>query len=796
MLNKKPLILVTGILLFNTNLSADVVSDGTLGTRVEVIPTETGTHFRITDGLQKENNLFHSFSDFGIGSTESATFTESGIPNPSLVRNILARVTGGNESRIYGQLSSEIGRADLYLINPNGIMFSENASLNVPGSFHAATADYLRLGEKAYFYASLSKDSTFISASPTAFGFLDNNPASITLKGKDVFLEVPEEQNLSLYGGKVELENSILHAPSGRINIAAVASAGEVVPTLSDLRVEASKKGELNFSHSSDERRIPIGPDGQPLTFEDGEPMEYANIDVTNYTSSEGTGQGQIYIRGGKFVLERVWIFADTSDYEGEQRASIDISIDGDIDMTHGARITADNLGNSQGGRITIKAENLRLSGQDVGSEPEDDIGGQNVDFEEDDVDLKEDDFGGQSAETDFEEDDFSEPDEDVGIEEYEVPFYDKSSTIATNNFGDGTGGDIQIEVRGSLELSPGTIISATEGGDAGNIRIDAREVTLREGGFITASVAEYGYGQGGNITINATDKIFLSQYCIDCDGTISSSASHDNSTGDAGNIVLNTSELITEEGVINSYSVGEGKAGSIQITTDSAFLAGMSDITTEATQGRGGNITFDVRDYLEVSDHSRITAQSYGSSNAGLINITADKLLLTDESRITTHAKNARGGNITVDVRDYLEVSDHSRITAEAEGKNTQDSGGNITISSPAIFTLDNNSRLLANAYAGNGGRIDLNTDQFKVLGNSRIDVSSELGLNGEFLLNSVKLRDEFLALPPQQILSISDLQDRCAGFTRDKAGEFIITIRDVPPQNPWHSKTGTALP
>jgi filamentous hemagglutinin family protein len=693
MSSKKPLILVMGILLLNTKLSADVVSDGTLGTRVEV--TETGTHFKISDGLQKENNLFHSFSDFSIGSTERATFTESGIPNPSLVRNILARVTGGNESRIYGQLSSEIGRADLYLINPNGIMFSENATLNVPGSFHATTADYMRLGNQAFFYANLSENSTFVSAAPAAFGFLNKNPASISINGQKVFLRVPEQKTLSVIGGSVvEIEDSVLSAPGGRINLASVASAGEVEPTSSDLKVDAVK-GEIKISHLAAEHRPVLGPDGEPLYYDEEGfyRIEYGNLDVTNYAYLEGAA-GQIYIRGGQLFLTSAGVFADTFDDQDEQKLSIDIAIEGEMELLNGARITADNNSeseNSRGGDIIIKAENLNLSGR-VGEE----------------------DFSEPRSEEDFEEEGFLE-----GL-----------SLIRTSNFSDGKGGDIRLEIRNGLELSPGAILSTTGTGEAGNIHIEAKTVTLQDG-MISADTV--GSGHAGNITINATEQIFSDYSDI-------ASAALEDSTGDAGSIVLNTSELrLTEEGVVTSYSYGKGNAGSIQITTDSAFLAGISDITTRA--------------------------------------------------------ENAGGGNITLQVRENLELFDDAIITAEAGGDNPQDKGGNITISSPAIFTLDN-SQLLANAYGGNGGRIDINTAQFNVLGDSRIDVSSELGLNGEFLLNSTKLRDEFLVLPPQQILSFPELQDRCAGFTRDKAGKFVITIRDVPPQSPRDLKTGTFFP
>ena len=88
------------------------------------------------------NNLFHSFGQFNVQTGESATFTGS-----STVENVIGRVTGGQQSLIDGQLRSEMPQANLYLLNPSGVLFGPNATLDVPGSFHVSTADYLKLGD-------------------------------------------------------------------------------------------------------------------------------------------------------------------------------------------------------------------------------------------------------------------------------------------------------------------------------------------------------------------------------------------------------------------------------------------------------------------------------------------------------------------------------------------------------------------------------------------------------------------------------------------------------------------------
>jgi len=280
----KTVAFTASILLLHLNNSyGEVISDGTLGTVVTPIP-ETGV-FEISQGHletgETGTNLFHSFQEFGLLPNEQAAFLNGGVPQPDQVQNILARVTGSNPSNIYGQISTrDFAKSNLYLINPNGILFGEGASLDIAGSFHATTADYLRLGNNERFYASLSKASTFSSAPPSAFGFL-GKPASITVE--KTFLESSEGKTLSIIGGNIDIKDSRLSVEGGRINLASVAAAGEVILD-PDLKMdpESMTKGTINvFGHY-------YAPDSPDYNY---------NIDVS------GNG-GQIFIRAGKFFAE------------------------------------------------------------------------------------------------------------------------------------------------------------------------------------------------------------------------------------------------------------------------------------------------------------------------------------------------------------------------------------------------------------------------------------------------------------------------------------------------------------
>jgi filamentous hemagglutinin family protein len=154
-------------------VTSAITGDGTLGTTV----TQSGTIHTITGGTRPGEgpNLFHSFDRFSVGTGDTARFD-----GPTGITNILSRVTGGQLSVIDGRLQSTIPGANLYLLNPSGVLFGPQARLEVGGSFHVSTADFLRFADGANFSAHLGQESVLTVALPTAFGFLGNNGSEAT----------------------------------------------------------------------------------------------------------------------------------------------------------------------------------------------------------------------------------------------------------------------------------------------------------------------------------------------------------------------------------------------------------------------------------------------------------------------------------------------------------------------------------------------------------------------------------------------------------------------------------------
>ena len=173
---------------------------------------QAGNTLNITGGTQAGSNLFHSFQQFGLNAGQIANF----LSNPAIA-NILGRVTGGEASIINGRIQVTGSNANLFLMNPAGIIFGANASLDVPGSFTATTANGIRL-DGNWFNATGSNNYGTLTGTPNALGFTMPQPGAIINAAN---LAVSDGNTLTLVGGTV-INTGSLAAPSGQIIVAAV----------------------------------------------------------------------------------------------------------------------------------------------------------------------------------------------------------------------------------------------------------------------------------------------------------------------------------------------------------------------------------------------------------------------------------------------------------------------------------------------------------------------------------------------------------------------------------------------
>jgi large exoprotein involved in heme utilization and adhesion len=370
------------------------------------------------------------------------------------------------------------------------------------------------------------------------------------------------------------------------------------------------------------------------------------------------------------------------------------------------------------------------------------------------------------------------------------------NGSVTSGTFGSGRGGDITINVD-QLVLQNGGWLSSSTGsvgygtGQGGAITVNAaKSVTLvgnQPDGFqmpSTIEVASYGEGQAGNITI-ATPRLELNGGSIDA-GT------YLYSKGNAGSISINTDGLSLVDGAsIEVINRGPGAPGNLEVKAGAITIDGGGDfdsrtgIFSEAWgTGGGGDIRI-TADRLDLTGQSWISASSWGSSNAGSLDINLTDALRLSNSTIQTQATLSAGGNINLHVGNLLWLQ-NSNMGSSANGVTPTDSGGNLSISTPQFLIL-NQSGVWASANAGNGGNISLAADYFLQSADSIINASSQKGLDGQIVIDSPNEVTGTVAVLDAPPLDISELLgERCAAAALRERSSFTVEGRGGLPPRP----------
>src|SRR3954453_18502340 len=308
------------VLLETGTIQAQIITDGSVGPKVSLRGGEIEIGANL--GTRRGDNLFHSFEKFGIATGQSATFT-----GPGTIRNVISRVTGGEVSNIDGTLASRVGQADLYFLNPAGVMFGPNATLDVPGSFHVSTAHELRFADGASFSALDKTGSGLTVAPPEAFGFLDRPPGRIAVDQSQLRLNAGKA--LSLVGGDLDIAggaSGTLSAPGGTVTLTSLTGAGQ--SRVSDGAVNAARQGTIRLSNQ-------------------------AAIDVS------GNGGGTIRLRGGVLVAENSSRLAANSTGDRDHTGIIDVQAQ--TMRLDNSVVQADTGSSGRGGTIMIAADDLQV---------------------------------------------------------------------------------------------------------------------------------------------------------------------------------------------------------------------------------------------------------------------------------------------------------------------------------------------------------------------------------------------------------------------------------------------------
>ncbi|MEM6518985.1 MAG: filamentous hemagglutinin N-terminal domain-containing protein [Cyanobacteria bacterium P01_C01_bin.70] len=221
---------------------------------------QVGNEFTITGGVTSADGqaLFHAFEQLGLSQGQIATF----LAQPD-VQSILGSVLGGDASYINGLLQVADSSADLYLINPAGILFGPNAQIDLAGSFAATTASGV-LFDDVIFSVLSGDDFSQVAGTPAGFVFAMDEAGTL-VNAAD--LNVAAGESITLIGSQV-VSTGTLTAPGGEITIAAIPEAGIVRISHPDmvlnLEVATLPEGTIAGPHSTSPLSLPALLTGVP----------------------------------------------------------------------------------------------------------------------------------------------------------------------------------------------------------------------------------------------------------------------------------------------------------------------------------------------------------------------------------------------------------------------------------------------------------------------------------------------------------------------------------------------------
>lgn len=811
----------------------EIIPDGTTPT---LAPSNCSTNVcEIQGGTQKGNNLFHSFAKFNINEGQRVIFRDYGATN------IFSRVTGNERSNILGEIGV-LGSANLFLINPNGITFGNNASLALNGSFVATTANAIEFGDRGIFGTKDLSAPTLLVVNPSAFIF-DRNPGEIT--NQAVALQVINDRSLLLLGGNVSLNKTFLTALNGRIELGAVAGVGkvgllnnndqnfslsfpknlaraEVALRESVINVVAEGKGNIainakniNVFASEITAGVGIGVNS-PIKLPGNITLNATEVITFGGRASQISNQLRLDSIGntGDILLQADSLFLDdgieinTSALGQGNAGSVFIQADNLVSLTAGAKILSANIESAGGlgdagdiqirtGALVIDNASLLSSSFGLGNAGEISIQATN------DVSLKHSILSSTAGR--------DSQGGDINIQANTL-FLTEGTMLFTNTDVGKQAGNVIINTTDSVFLSNSAIFSNTFGsGDGGNTYIKTGMLTLNDGAKISATTT--GSGNAGNIQIFADNLVSISginpnalELLEPIQNTTSSglfATTEAGATGKGGNIAISAGTLQVSDGaVISALTRSGGEGGSIAINANNIELAGGGQILASAySSGNAGSIAVTANNRISITginlnnsrDNDGVSSGLFVGvrgdrlANAGEIAIASPLILVDYRGTIAAETKSGTGGNISLN-SGSIQLRNNSNITATAGGNSN---GGNINIDTGTLV-LDN-SKILAEAFEGRGGIIDIKTQGLFSSSEDNISANSERGTDGEVKINRPESDPEkaLSELPVEPVDLIGLIAQSCAAGGGNLAkntanSEFIIAGRGGLPPTP----------
>ena len=762
------------LILASTPVKAQITPDNTLGKESSQLNQNVlinGLNAdKIDGGATRGSNLFHSFSQFNINDGQRVYFA-----NPSGVLNILSRVTGGSASNILGTLGVD-GAANLFLMNPNGILFGQNASLDVRGSFVGTTANALAFGNQGVFSATNPEAPPLLTINPSALLFNQINRSGIINRSR----QIATPGSFYLIGGDIIFDSGVAASLGNRLELGAVAGKGtvELIGSGNQMQLafpESLPKADIVLQNNA--FALTIG--GGAISINSGNLSLFGNSFISAVLfageGQSGLATGDVIVNAtGDVTLDNVSnITSRSGDIELQTRsltltnggnvgtqssgrgnsgnllvnASDSVTLSGITTLinpqngetiTTGSRLATSAFGNGNSGQLTINTQRLSIKdGGDITTTSGELGRGGNLTINAKDF-LE---VVGRSPNSPSTISTSSFGTGDAGslnISAGHLSIRD-GAQVSTGTSGAGKGGNLTVNASGSVEvigasatglLNSRLSTSANQGltGNAGDLTINTQNLLVRDGGLVDAVTS--GQGKGGNLTVNATGKVEAIGTSVDGGlPTIFSTSAQLGSTGDAGDLTINAQHLFIRDGAqIGASTFDMGKAGNLTVNAskkvelsganaDGRFVSGLGASVQQGSTGNAGSLTIKTQDLL-VRDGARVSTATLGAGRAGDLTINAENLV----ELIGTSVDGSYGGLIA------------------AAGVGSIGDAGNLKITTQNLLVRDGAQVLASTFSSGRGGNLTVNaSESVQLIGQSAnsnflsgLFASSEKGATG----------------------------------------------------------------